>query len=192
MIFILGQSHNFWFECFSNTVIHYKYNNMNTVQRYRKADWSKVWQFRQFHGNFANITYFENLESLNSRWFCLGKRFQTFFGGMDVVALRWYSPAWRWKVHLDAMQFFVGVLWQNAPSVAGGTVGRQVARQSRPRVAAARQHTQVGPLLVLGMCAPTETSLLVPGANAELLSPARAHSIHCLLSCYHLPLPQCL
>ena len=94
---------------------------MNTVQRYRKADWSKVWHFRQFHGNFANITYFENMESLNSRWFCLGKRFQTFFGGMDVVALRWYSPAWRWKVHLDAMQFFVGVLWQNAPSVAGGT-----------------------------------------------------------------------
>ena len=58
---------------------------MNTVQRYRKADWSKVWHFRQFHGNFANITYFENMESLNSRWFCLGKRFQTFFGGMDVV-----------------------------------------------------------------------------------------------------------
>ena len=143
---------------------------MNTVQRYRKADWSKVWHFRQFHGNFANITYFENMESLNSRWFCLGKRFQTFFGGMDVVALRWYSPAWRWKVHLDAMQFFVGVLWQNAPSVAGGTVGRQVARQSRPRVAAARQHTHVGPLLVPGMCAPTETSLLVPGANAEPLS----------------------
>ena len=84
MIFILGQSHNFWFECFSNTVIHYKYNNMNTVQRYRKADWSKVWQFRQFHGNFANITYFENLESLNSRWFCLGKRFQT--AAVDGVA----------------------------------------------------------------------------------------------------------
>ena len=84
MIFILGQSHNFWFECFSNTVIHYKYNNMNTVQRYRKADWSKVWHFRQFHGNFANITYFENLESLNSRWFCLGKRFQT--AAVDGVA----------------------------------------------------------------------------------------------------------
>ena len=84
MIFILGQSHNFWFECFSDTVIHYKYNNMNTVQRYRKADWSKVWQFRQFHGNFANITYFENLESLNSRWFCLGKRFQT--AAVDGVA----------------------------------------------------------------------------------------------------------
>ena len=73
-------------------------------------------------------------------------------------------------MHLDAMQFFVGVLWQNAPSVAGGTVGRQVARQSRPRVAAAHQHTHVGPLLVPGMCAPTETSLLVPGANAEPLS----------------------
>ena len=73
-------------------------------------------------------------------------------------------------MHLDAMQFFVGVLWQGAPSVAGGTVGRQVARQSRPRVAAAHQHTHVGPLLVPGMCAPTETSLLVPGANAEPLS----------------------
>ena len=50
------------------------------------------------------------------------------------------------------------------------TFGRQVACQSRPRVAAARQHTHVGPLLVPGMCAPAGTSLLVPGANAELLS----------------------
>ena len=46
----------------------------------------------------------------------------------------------------------------------------QVARQSRPRVAAAHRHTHVGPLLVPGMCAPAGTSLLVPGANAEPLS----------------------
>ena len=40
----------------------------------------------------------------------------------------------------------------------------QVARQSRPRVAAAHQHTHVGPLLVPGMCAP---------AGAEPLSRLR-------------------
>ena len=50
------------------------------------------------------------------------------------------------------------------------TFRRQVACQSRPRVAAARQHTHVGPLLVPGMCAPAGTSLLVPGAGAEPLS----------------------
>ena len=49
----------------------------------------------------------------------------------------------------------------------------QVARQSRPRVAAAHQHTHVGPLLVPGMCAPAGTSLLVPAAGAEPLSRLR-------------------